>query len=244
MKKYFLTAILFVFTGYLFSQTLTFQRISPAMVLVPNNADEGVSYATLNVSATAQVTLIRTIRILTPSWDSLGTSICNYRGCFSATQDSVTDIYNSGPGDDTISIHFYCKSFYAGFLEGCGYVRIKAYIVGQPQNSISIDFRACSPLAIGIKQISSIVKEFSLGQNYPNPFNPSTKISFSIPKAANTYLKVYDLLGREVKVLVNESLSAGEYEIDFDATGFASGMYYYCLSSGDNINVKKMVLVK
>ena len=101
-----------------------------------------------------------------------------------------------------------------------------------------------TPTAIGIQQISSIVKEFSLAQNYPNPFNPNTKINFSIPKGDHVSLRVYDMLGREVAVLVNGLLTAGEYQADFNAKGLSSGMYYYSLRSGDYVDVKKMVLVK
>lgn len=85
---------------------------------------------------------------------------------------------------------------------------------------------------------------FILAQNYPNPFNPSTTISFSIPSAGFTSLKVYDILGDEVATLVNEEKSAGEYDITFDASTFTSGVYLYRLSAGSFTEVKKMILVK
>lgn len=76
----------------------------------------------------------------------------------------------------------------------------------------------------------SIPQEFSLSQNYPNPFNPSTKIGFKIQVSGFTTLKVYDVLGKEVKILVNEKLESGSYETMFDAAGLASGVYFYRLS--------------
>lgn len=85
---------------------------------------------------------------------------------------------------------------------------------------------------------------YSLNQNYPNPFNPSTAISFSIPKAGQVSLKIYDVLGNEVATLVNTNLSASSYVVTWDAGAFASGVYFYRLASGDFTDVKKMMLVK
>lgn len=83
-----------------------------------------------------------------------------------------------------------------------------------------------------------------LSQNYPNPFNPSTKINFSIPKAGFVTLKVYDMLGREVKTLVSDQLTAGEYVSEFDGALLSSGTYFYRIQAGDFVETKRMVLVK
>ena len=91
---------------------------------------------------------------------------------------------------------------------------------------------------------NSIPNTYSLSQNYPNPFNPSTQISFGLPKSGLVKLVIYDILGREVKTLVNEFRTAGMYKIEFDASSYASGVYFYKLTSGDYINTKKMVLIK
>jgi hypothetical protein len=101
----------------------------------------------------------------------------------------------------------------------------------------------CNHLPDRYSAISSIVKDFS-NQNYPNPFNPVTNIEFAVDKNDFVLLKIYDILGREVKSLVSQNLTAGEYKVDFDAKGLSSGMYYYSLRAGENISVKKMVLVK
>ena len=100
----------------------------------------------------------------------------------------------------------------------------------------------------GITPISSqIPNQFSLSQNYPNPFNPSTKIKFQIPSSgsvAQTFLSVYDVLGREVATLVNQQLQPGTYEVDWDASAYPSGVYFYKLSVGDYSETKRMVLLK
>ena len=84
--------------------------------------------------------------------------------------------------------------------------------------------------------------EFRLYQNYPNPFNPLTKIKFSIDKDEFIRLTIYDILGREIKILVNEHLNKGLYEINWDAYNMSSGIYYYKLVAGNRVEIKKMVL--
>jgi hypothetical protein len=85
---------------------------------------------------------------------------------------------------------------------------------------------------------------FALSQNYPNPFNPYTSIHYSIANAAFVTLKVYDLLGREAAVLVNEKRNAGSYEVRFDASGLASGVYLYRLHAGTFTLTKEMVVIR
>jgi hypothetical protein len=85
---------------------------------------------------------------------------------------------------------------------------------------------------------------YSLSQNYPNPFNPVTKINFAIPKQGFVTLKVYDVLGREIRTLVNEVKTAGEYSVDFNASEFSSGVYFYRLESQGFTDIKRMMLVK
>jgi subtilisin-like proprotein convertase family protein len=85
---------------------------------------------------------------------------------------------------------------------------------------------------------------YRLSQNYPNPFNPVTTIKYGLPKYGNTKLVVYDITGRVVKTLVNEFKDAGTYEVTFDASNFASGVYFYTLESGTYKETKKMLLVK
>jgi len=98
--------------------------------------------------------------------------------------------------------------------------------------------------SIGIQQISSVADKFTLGQNYPNPFNPSTNIRFEISDVNYVNLKIYDITGREAAVLVNNLLQRGKYEVSWNASAFASGVYYYRLTAGKLSSVKKMILVK
>jgi photosystem II stability/assembly factor-like uncharacterized protein len=96
-----------------------------------------------------------------------------------------------------------------------------------------------------INNISSNVPEgFRLYQNYPNPFNPSTKIKFEIPKSGKVELVIYDITGRKVQELLNENLSAGSYEMIFNASNLSSGIYFYVLKSFDHISSKKMIYLK
>jgi photosystem II stability/assembly factor-like uncharacterized protein len=105
---------------------------------------------------------------------------------------------------------------------------------------------------VGIEPISNEVPaQFQLYQNYPNPFNPTTKIRFALPKNSFAKLVVYDMLGREIAILVNEQLNAGTYEAEWNAAQFSSGVYYYKLtvrqagsSTEDYIVTRKMILIK
>lgn len=104
-----------------------------------------------------------------------------------------------------------------------------------------------------IEQNISLAKEneffaqqtsYSLEQNYPNPFNPTTKISFSLPEMSFVSLKVYDMLGREITTLVNETKSDGKYEVEFNASELPSGIYLCVLNTGNYQNTRKMLLIK
>ncbi|MDP1677737.1 MAG: S8 family serine peptidase [Bacteroidota bacterium] len=85
---------------------------------------------------------------------------------------------------------------------------------------------------------------FSLEQNYPNPFNPTTTIQFTVPLASKVILKVYDMLGREISMLINTEQQSGIYNIQFDASKLSSGIYFYRISSGSFTDIKKMMLIK
>ena len=112
-------------------------------------------------------------------------------------------------------------------------------------NNLYID-RITSGIITGVNsnEITLIPDKFELSQNYPNPFNPVTKINFSIPKQSPVTLKVYDMLGKEVVRLVNELKSPGRYTVSFDASNFASGVYFYKIEAGDFKEIKKMMLIK
>jgi len=118
------------------------------------------------------------------------------------------------------------------------------YAMNQP-NNILIPDNSIRVLMIATDvQDKFVPLSYKVEQNYPNPFNPSTKISYSIPEAGNVELKIYNILGKEVATLVNESQSPGNYYVVFDASSLASGVYIYVLRSSNFVQTKKMMLLK
>jgi Secretion system C-terminal sorting domain len=91
---------------------------------------------------------------------------------------------------------------------------------------------------------NTLPKDYNLSQNYPNPFNPTTIINFSVLKSGMVTIKVYDVLGREVTILVNENKSAGNYRVQFNASKLVSGIYFYRMESGSFSQTKKLLLIK
>ena len=103
------------------------------------------------------------------------------------------------------------------------------------------DFVVCDD-QLGSKE--DIRPGYDLSQNYPNPFNPVTEISFNLPEQAYARLQVFNILGQEIAVLVDQQLPAGDYTFPWNAGGLASGVYFYRLQAGDFVETKKMILVK
>ncbi|MBS4028304.1 MAG: T9SS type A sorting domain-containing protein, partial [Ignavibacteriales bacterium] len=127
-----------------------------------------------------------------------------------------------------------------GRLVGVMYFANNRYKIVPRTNSDFIDV-----MHVGVLEREQTLPEgFVLHQNYPNPFNPSSNIRFAIASSDFVSLKIFDVLGREVATLVNETLEAGTYTAKWNATGVPSGMYFYRLSSGTNTETKKMVLLK
>jgi PKD repeat protein len=100
------------------------------------------------------------------------------------------------------------------------------------------------PVGVENENTSEIISEFHLYQNYPNPFNPSTRITYSIPNSSLVTLKIYDVLGKEIEVLVDEYQSANTYSVIFNANELSTGIYFYKLQAGEYLTTKKMILVK
>jgi hypothetical protein len=99
-------------------------------------------------------------------------------------------------------------------------------------------------LPVWVDNIGELPNRYSLEQNYPNPFNPSTTIRFSVAQSGNVTVKVFDLLGREIARPVNKYLPGGVYDIEWNAAGFSSGVYFYRFESGPYSQVRKMVILK
>ncbi len=148
----------------------------------------------------------------------------NNSGLPQETRPSALAVNGSTMRGGTTEVNFYMGSF-ENAIDGAKVYKL-TYIVG-------------------VEQISSEVPSgYSLSQNYPNPFNPSTKIKFDILESCIVKLTVFNTLGQEVALLLNENLTYGSYEYEFDAQGLTSGVYFYKLQTENFSETKKMLLVK
>lgn len=162
--------------------------------------------------------------------------------------ETFTSIFTSASTPDTLKVLY-------GFLEGQTYYwRVQASNVSGVGPWSEVSSFVATVTDVKYEDEQKIPTDYSVSQNYPNPFNPTTKIKFGIPASANpteggalVTLKIYDMLGHEVKTLINEELKPGYYSIDFNSLtlgGLPSGVYFYKIRSGDFIQTKKMVLLK
>ncbi len=157
------------------------------------------------------------------------------------TNGTVTTTFGSdiNVSDEAMSIALQTD----GKILAGGYSQIAA------GSTVFVLARYLSSNVTRVNEAKSLSKSFTLEQNYPNPFNPNTTINYSIPKSGLVTIKVYNELGREVKTLVNQYQSKGKYDINFNASNLASGIYFYQLhastsSAGSFISTKKMLLLK
>jgi Outer membrane protein Omp28/Secretion system C-terminal sorting domain len=107
-----------------------------------------------------------------------------------------------------------------------------------------VDFSGTYQYSNTLSILYDMPRNFSLSQNYPNPFNPTTTIEYSVAKESQVSINVYDIMGREVTSLVNEKKSPGTYDVTLNATNLASGVYFYKMTAGDFVSVKKMSVLK
>lgn len=119
---------------------------------------------------------------------------------------------------------------------------LRIYSNARPDSVKTLVLRGDAPTAVTSESLVPTV--FELRQNYPNPFNPVTVIRFSVARAAVVSLKIYDLLGQEVATLMNEKKDPGRYEVTWNGAGFASGVYFYRLHTPEDVDVKKLILLK
>ncbi len=130
-------------------------------------------------------------------------------------------------------------------VDRIGYVSATRTVVLTASNLDTINFYLDTVTVFGVKKISSKVPdEFNLYQNYPNPFNPNTIIRFDIKSKSFVTLKIYNELGQLVETLVNEELQSGTYNVNFNASGRSSGIYFYMLNTPNHSETRKMVLIK
>ena len=113
------------------------------------------------------------------------------------------------------------------------------FIITKTDSGLTVDFKSAN-----LEEKEEVPTQYTLGQNYPNPFNPTTVITYQLPIASKVNLKVYDVLGKEVTILVNEKKPAGNYEVEFDGSELTSGIYFYRIQAGDFVETKIMMLQK
>jgi hypothetical protein len=183
------------------------------------------------------------------------------------TEFDLGNLGNSGTPNDAQQLQLYQKIFPVlwrhpgvkgitmwGYREGqiwqtsCYLVRYTG--TARPAFVWMAQFVKDNPVSVS-ETASMLPAAFELEQNFPNPFNPSTSIRYAVggtgdqgPGASKIRLVVYDLLGREVKVLVDEKKAPGIYEVKFDGAGLSSGVYFYRLAAGDFMATKKLILLK
>jgi len=203
-------------------------------------------------------------------WNYLYRSLIGYLeqaqyGINGSVKDSLTDLPVKAKvtitGFDMDSSEVYSDSlfgmYYRMLIAGSYNLTFSApgYYSKTVQNITAVNDQATvlnvklRPITTGISSNNEIPNEYRLYQNYPNPFNPVTNIKFQIPASVETsrwdvLLVVYDILGNEIAVLKNAKLTPGTYEVEWNASNYPSGIYFYRLTAGDFSEVNKMVLIK
>jgi hypothetical protein len=142
-------------------------------------------------------------------------------------------------------LSYLAPATYKLFISRLGYKSdstIVTIVIGLYENQKNF---ILNPYYVGIKKSENVIPaSFNLYQNYPNPFNPVTRIKFDVPKMSNVILRIYDIAGREITKLINSKFQPGEYEISWDGTNFASGLYFIKMETNTFTSVKKMILIK
>lgn len=239
------------------------------IIFAGSGQDSGVYKSTNNGENWTHTSLnYRSIISLAANGNFIFAGAAGNNGVFKSTDSGVTWTQTSLDNRQVYSIEIYGNNILAGTLstgiyvsndngnnwhqrnEGFGvnptilsFCILNNYLFAGTQDS-SIYRRPINDF-LGITQISiEVPLRFSLAQNYPNPFNPTTKIRFAIPKQSLIRLTIYDVTGRAIAILVSEELKTGTYEVDWDASNRASGVYYYKLEAENYSETKKMVLLK
>ncbi|MEG8946843.1 endo-1,4-beta-xylanase [Rosettibacter firmus] len=173
----------------------------------------------------------------------------------------ITELDIDGPTDD-IQLREYQRVFPAlyehpavrgitlwGWRPGLWRNDQKAYLVDangyeRPALTWLRNYLDTVKVIVSTREIANLPNEFRLEQNYPNPFNPTTKITYVLPSRTTVSLKVYDVLGRHIKTLVDDLQNPGSYTVTFDGSGLSSGVYFYRLEAGGYSKTKQMILMK
>jgi len=175
-----------------------------------------------------------TLNITAPSWNGF-----EYRYAYSSpTNGFIAE--PSGYGTYAYRVRYMEQDGYQSFVQP--YDAPQDSWIAQEDKSAEWENGPTGVTAVGDNEITPL--KFQLSQNYPNPFNPSTAIKFTIAKAGNVTLKVFNVLGQQVSTLINKEMTAGNYDFNFNASSLSSGIYFYTLRTGNNVATKKMVLLK
>jgi hypothetical protein len=194
----------------------------------PDSVNKPVNYDSLSAYYITQngSTNIEEFVTFTDGPSSPVSVITTYWNDPSATQESLDTLGHE-------SFDFSYASTYQSYTGGTS---------GQPIGDIS--WFGLTPTSVNNYMSAAVPASYSLYNNYPNPFNPSTKIRYSIPFNSHVSLKIYDILGKEVAVLINSELQPGTYEAVFDAANLSSGIYFYKLETPSFVQTNKMILLK
>jgi hypothetical protein len=193
----------------------------------PNNTSDDASSVTADAAGSVYVT---------GASNSGGTNLDYLTIKYSSSGSLLWEQRYNGQGNGVDAALSIC-------LDNSGNVSVTGNSLGIGSSSDYATIRYS--VTTGIEPVSTeIPDKFMLYNNYPNPFNPVTKIKFDTPNSAYTNIVIYDVTGREIKTLINQNISAGRYEIEFDASGLSSGVYFYRINAGDFKDVKRMALVK
>ena len=198
---------------------------------------------TVSADTTVEVAGLVEISNSVTTVDAYGT-VNLARGSFGALRCSTTATSKAYYGSTLLygstiyTISWYTKEGYILSVE------LDSLLSGMVAvHSVTMTYPGKTP-ATSIRTSLDQPSNFTLAQNYPNPFNPTTTINYELPANVFVALKVYDMLGREVAVLVNQREDAGNYSVRFDGNRLASGIYFYRLEAGSFVSVKKLVVVK
>ena len=176
-----------------------------------------------------------------------------FGGSTSPFDKPMSDAWAYNPGSDKFKA---VSPMPTGLITStCNAVDEKIYIIGGSRtpwifqsDSLLLEYDphndSSSSLTAIEKWDTNLPTAFSLSQNYPNPFNPTTTIEFSIPNSEFITLKIYNLLGQEVAILVSEKLKTGSYKYTWDATHYSSGIYYYKIKASKFEKTEKMILLQ
>lgn len=161
--------------------------------------------------------------------DSLGNILANV-----SAEDSATQVFKQA----LFNLQYVANDKSLG-------VHNPDYTLDLLQNTITfVDTALVTSVELRLDATTGIPKIFALHQNYPNPFNPTTRIRFDVPVTGHVKLVIFNSLGKEVEILVDKSLTANSYEVEFDATNLSSGLYFYRVIAGTFASTRKMLLLK